>query len=270
LKYIVTQSTGYDHIDIETCRTKGVRVYNIPDYGTESVAEFTVLLMLALLRKFKMCENSLREHIDIGSTDLKGNEAGGKILGVIGTGRVGSHVIKIAHVLGMRIIAYNRSEIRELVAKYGVKFVRLSDLFKQSDVIILQLPLTEESYHIIDKKAISKMKKGVYIVNTARGGLVDTVALAEAIETHVAGAALDVVEAEDLIAHESDVLKEKVNAEKIRRAFIGNMLLQRDNVIITPHVAYNTEEALRRITEKTITTIKELDNGKTDLYNLVV
>jgi len=272
LKYIITQSTGYDHIDIAACKKKGMGVYNIPDYGTESVAEYTILLILALLRKLKPSESILQRNINIENIEiLRGNELNSKVLGVVGAGRIGAYVIKIAHAFGMKIIAYNRSVIPELVKNYGVKFVSFEQLLKEADIISLHLPLISDTYHIIDKKAISKMKKGTYIVNTARGGLVDIVALAGALETkHIAGAALDVIEAEDLITHENDIIKKEVSADKIKQAFIGNMLLQKDNVIITPHVAYNTEEATRRITEKTIITIKELEKGKTGLYNRVI
>lgn len=272
LKYIITQSTGYDHIDIAACKKRDIKVYNIPDYGTESVAEYTMLLMLALLRKFKPSEAILQHNINIENIErLRGNELNGKILGIAGAGRIGAYVIRIAHAFGMRIIVYNKSAIPELGKKYNVEFVSFDNLLKESDIISLHLPLTKDTYHIIDKKAISKIKKGAFIINTARGGLIDIVALADAIEKNrIAGAALDVIEAEELIAHENDILKKEISAESVKQAFIGNMLLQKDNVIITSHVAYNTEEATRRITEKTIATIKELEKGKTDLYNRII
>ena len=270
LRYIVTRSAGCDHIDLDSCKKRRIAVYNIPDYGTETVAEYTILLMLAALRKFKACEGSLMKKINMTPRELEGKEANGKVLGVVGTGRIGISVIRIAKALGMKIIAYDKRGNPEL-KKSGVRFVSLQELIKTADVITLHLPLTKETYHTIGQKEIMKMKMGAIIINTARGGLIDVVALANAINTgQVGGAALDVIEAEELITHENDVLTKDIGNVKIKQAFIGNLLLQKDNVIIMPHMAYDTEEALARIIEKTMVTIKELENGKTGLYNRIM
>ncbi len=270
LKYIITQCTGFDHIDLKECKKRGVTVYNVPDYGTQTVAEYSIFLMMALLRNFRKCEPILRTQISVNHDELRGKDSYGKTIGVVGAGRIGAHVVQIAHGIGMNILVYNHHRIPELEEKYGVSFVSMDELLKKSDVISLHLPLTKETNHIIGKKAIGKMKKGAILVNTARGGLVDIVALAEGLQSgKLGGAALDVVESEDLMAHENDILVKKMGLEKIKRAFIGNMLLEMENAIVTPHIAYNTEDALRRIAEKTVWTIKELEKGKEKLYNLV-
>ncbi|MDO8554168.1 MAG: NAD(P)-dependent oxidoreductase [Candidatus Micrarchaeota archaeon] len=269
LKYVVTRSAGYDHIDLKECKKRNISVYNVPDYGTETVAEYTILLMLAALRKFKACEDSLRSKAEIKPTELQGKEAFGKILGVVGTGRIGANVIKIANAFGMKIIAYDKFGNPEL-KKLGVKFVDFQELIKTSDVITLHLPLTKETYHMISEKELAKMKNGVIIINTARGGLIDIVALANAVNSgKVGGAALDVIEAEEIMTKENDVLTKNIDSSKIKQAFVGNILLQNENVIIMPHMAYNTEEALEKILEKTIITIKKLEKGKCELYNKV-
>ncbi|MEM3071405.1 MAG: NAD(P)-dependent oxidoreductase, partial [Candidatus Anstonellales archaeon] len=270
LRYIITQSTGFDHIDIRECKRRGIRVYNIPDYGTQTVAEYSIFLMMALLRKFRKCESVLRTQVSVTHSELRGKDAYGKTLGVIGCGRIGSQVVRIAHGLGMKVLVHSHRRDSELEQKYGAKFVSFYTLIKSADIISLHLPLTRETKHIINKKTISKMKKGAIIINTARGGLVDVVALAEELQRgKLGGAALDVIESEDLIAHENDILTKKVGIDTIKRAFIGNMLLEFENVILTPHIAYNTEDAIRRIVEKTLWTINEIERGNEELYNLV-
>lgn len=269
LKFVVTRSTGYDHMDIKECRKRGIVVYNVPDYGTETVAEYTMLLILALLRKLKKSESILSSNAKINPKQLQGNEASGKTLGVLGTGRIGIRIIALAKAFGMEIVAYDKFPNPRL-SEHKVKRSKLEDVIKKSDIVTLHLPLTDETRHIIDKKSISKMKHGVLIINTARGGLIDIEALAAGLDSgKIGGAAMDVIEAEDLIIKENDVLQKPMENKKIRQAFIGNMLLQRDNVIITPHIAYNTEEAMARILKTTVETIKELEKGNAKLSNKV-
>ncbi|WFO75112.1 hypothetical protein J4526_08570 [Desulfurococcaceae archaeon MEX13E-LK6-19] len=261
LKAIVTRSTGYDHIDLDACRERGVEVYNIPDYGSNTVAEFTFLLIMALLRRLK----EIQESKWFDPVKLRGHELQGKTIGVVGTGRIGSYVVKLAHAFGMKILAYDIYPRKELVEKYGVKYVDLETLLKNSDIITLHLPLTKETYHLINRNNIHLIKRGAILVNTARGPLVETEALVEALDKGIlAGAALDVIEGERVLREEMDIIygRKEYSLEELKKGLEAHILMKYPNVIITPHIAYNTWEAVHRILDKTINTIKQVLEGK--------
>jgi len=261
LKAIVTRSTGYDHIDIEACRKKGIHVYNIPDYGSNTVAEFTFLLILALYRRFREILSS--EWIDAIRT--RGYELQGKTIGVIGTGRIGSRVVKLAHAFGMKILAYDLYPRKELIEKYNVKYVDLETLLRESDIITLHLPLTKETYHLINRQNIKLVKKGAILVNTARGALVETEAIIEALDKGIlGGVALDVFEGEHVLKEEIDIVygKKQYSIEELKKGLEAHILMKYPNVIITPHIAYNTWEAVHRILDQTIETIKQILKGQ--------
>ena len=214
LRLIATRSTGVDHIDLQTATARGVGVANVSDYGSVAVAEYTFALLLSLTR--------LRAAI---GTDLSG-----KVIGVVGTGAIGRHVIQIAHGFGMNVIAY------DIEHHPGIAYVdALDDLLAQANVVTLHVPVTPATRHLIDERAIAKMKRGTILINTARGALVDTTALARALRSgHLAGAGLDVLEGSG---------DEEAGAPL-------------PNAIVTPHVAYDTYEAVRRITDITIANIR--------------
>lgn len=271
LKYIVTFSTGFDHIDTGYCRRRGIEVYNIPDYGTETVAEYTFLLMLALLRRLRHCESALRELAPVSPSQLRGWNLHGKTLGIIGAGRIGSYVARLAHAFGMRILACDSVRPPHLTQMYGVEFVPLLALLRQAGIITLHVPLTAKTRHLLNRRAFNRMKRGVFIVNTARGGLIDTAALAQALESgRVAGAALDVIEGEHLLANQRALLHGKLPIDQMRAAFVGNALLHDNRVLLTPHIAYNTYEALRTITRRGIETLEQLGKGQARLSNRVI
>ncbi|MEM3137823.1 MAG: NAD(P)-dependent oxidoreductase, partial [Thermofilaceae archaeon] len=198
LKAIITRSTGYDHIDLEACKNRGVTVFNVPDYGSSTVAEYTILLALMLMRKMKIIGfDSLPDKSSFSLERLRGRELAGKTIGIVGTGRIGSHVAKLAHAFGMKILAYDVLENEELKKLYGVLYVDLDALLSSSDIVTLHLPLTHETRHLINTRNITKIKQGAILINTSRGGLVETEALFEALDKGIlAGAALDVVEGE--------------------------------------------------------------------------
>ncbi len=268
LKAIITMSTGFNHIDLEYCKQKGINVYNIPDYGTETVAEFTVLLMLAVLRKFNLLLEDMKCSLCIDVENLRGRELGGKTVGIIGTGRIGSKVIELLRGFNVKVIAYNRRVKQDLVEKFGVEFVSLEELIKRSDIISLHLPLNEETYHIINEEKLNMMKPGTVIINTARGQLIDTKALVERADLFYMG--LDVVEGEKVIMNEIDVVKRDVDKKELLNAFYIDFLVKHPKAIVTPHIAYNTEEADFRRLKKTLETIEHIEKGELDLYNRVV
>ncbi|MDP7975147.1 MAG: NAD(P)-dependent oxidoreductase, partial [TACK group archaeon] len=171
LRYIITRSTGYDHIDIEEAKRRGVVVSNVVGYGTVPVAEHTFALLLGLMRNVKDGDRRVRS----GRWEVRGlmgAQISGKTFGVAGTGNIGSRVALLAQAFGARVIAYDAVERQDLKAA-GVHYVEWTELLRESDVLSLNLPLNEATRHILDKSAILMMKPGSYIVNTGRGGLID-------------------------------------------------------------------------------------------------
>ena len=261
LRAIVTRSTGYDHIDVNICTRRGIKVYNIPDYGSNTVAVFTFLLILSLMR---MIQNVIKyeatSHIELRGHDLKN-----KIIGVLGTGRIGTYVIKLAHAFGMKILAYDKYPKEELVKKYQVEYVDLETILKNSDIITLHLPYFKETHHIINSDNIKLIKEGVILVNTSRGGLIETKAIIEALESgKLNGVALDVIEAEKIMKFDNDIIygSKTASFEELKNVLAAYKLKEYPQVILTPHIAYNTWEAVNRILEKTLTLIEEIARGK--------
>lgn len=269
LKLIVTRSTGFDHIDLDACRELGITVCNIPEYGTNTVAEFTFLLILALMRKFKRILKAVEEG-KFSVIDLRGHDLRGKTIGIIGTGRIGSYVARLAHAFDMKILGYDIVKRDYLVKNYGVKYVDLKTLLSNSDIVTLHLPLTKDTYHIINRETLKYVKKGAIIVNTARGALIDTEALIEALnEGIISGAALDVVEAEELMYEDIDVILHRAEPKTWKILLANQYLIRHPNVILTPHIAYNTWEALQRILKDTLETIRRFQVGE-KLRNRIV
>jgi len=271
LRAIVTRSTGFDHIDTNACRNRGIAVFNVPAYGTSTVAEFIMLLILMLMRRIKDVERALQQP-RFTVTEVRGHELAGKTIGIIGTGRIGSYVAKLAHAFGMKILAYDIRENEELKTRYGVRYVDLDTLLSSSDTITLHVPYTPQTHHLINRNNIKKVKKGAIIVNTARGGLIETEALIEALEAGiVGGAALDVVEGEWVLREENDIVhgSRSFSPEELRKGLEVHLLMKYPNVILTPHIAYNTWEAVQRILDTTIKTIKGFLEGK-EMPNRVV
>ena len=255
LKAIVTRSAGYNHIDREYCKKKGIKVYNVPDYGDETVAEFTLLLIFSVLRKMKKIMHEMWFSRNINHEELEGEDLQGKTVGIIGTGRIGSKVIKLLSSFDVKILAYDVYQKEDLIEKYNVKYVDLEELIKNSDVVTLHVPLLPSTRHLINKKNIKKFKRGVYLINTSRGEVVENEALLYGLnEGILSGAALDVIESEHILIDDQDIFKE----HSYKNALINHMLLKYDNVIITPHIAYNTSQALMRIIEKSAEHIKKI------------
>jgi D-lactate dehydrogenase len=243
LKLVAARSTGFDYVDIPAVRARGAEVVYVPSYGESTVAEFAFALMLALSRKICEANNQIEETGSFSQVSLRGFDLKGKTLGVIGTGRIGMHMVKMAQGFEMNIIAYDPFPKDNVDFKY----VSLDELLSTSDVITLHAPLTEETKHLINSENVYKIKKGAYIVNTARGALIETTALVKALEEGIiAGAGLDVLEEEnpDFIAH-------------------NQYLVKHPSVIVTPHIAYNSEEAVQRILDTTIDNILSFAKGET-------
>src|SRR3989344_2678455 len=195
LKMITTRSTGFDHIDLAATRAKGIKVMYVPGYGDNTVAEMAFGLLLNLTRKIYAAIDRVKETGSFALDGLRGTDLKGKTIGIIGTGRIGRESIKIAKGFGMEVLAYDIMPNPSLPPELGFKYVSLDELLSQSDAVSLHCPYTPETRHIINSQNIRRMKKGAYLINTARGGLVETEALTQALQDEIlAGAGLDVIE----------------------------------------------------------------------------
>ncbi len=256
LKAILTRSTGVDHIDLNACKSRGINVYSVPDYGSETVAEFTFLLMLMLARHLNASNAGLNKF-------ARGNDLEAKTLGIIGAGKIGGNVAKIASAFGMKVL-YNSHKNNEYIDGLGGKMVEMDALLKSSDIVTLHVPLSDSTFHMINHDNIKSFKRGAYLINTARGAVIDTEALIEGLESGViGGAALDVVEGEEFAGKEMEVIRKKENYEILKSVLETNVLSRFDNVILTPHMAYNTVEAMRRIINHTLNDLLAIASGKT-------
>lgn len=245
IKLICVQATGYNIVDCEACAKHGVPVTNVPSYGTAAVAQFTIALMLELCHQIGLHDASVHQGDWIKSANFcywltPQMELGGKTLGIIGFGRIGRAVGQLAKAFGMRVIAYSRSQCEE--GRQIGEYVDLDKLFAESDFVSLHCPQFSETEKIINAQNIAKMKDGAILINTARGGLVDEPALAEALACDkLRGAAVDVVSQEPMNAN--------------------NPLLTAKNCVITPHIAWAPVESRQRLLDCVVENIRGFLNG---------
>lgn len=262
VRLIATRSTGYDHIDLAECADRGIAVCSVPRYGENTVAEHAFALILALTRKLKTAVTRARG-LDFSLEGLKGFDLKDKTLGVIGAGAIGLHSIRIGRGFGMRVLAFDAFPQPILSEVLGFEYVPLERLLGESDVITLHVPLIPETYHLINTETIHQIKRGAILINTARGGVVQTEALVVALDTGIlSGVGLDVLEGEESIKEEAQLLSDTLPVEKLRAIVRGYALLHRDNVIITPHVAFYSVEAEQRIIETTVDNIEAFLSGQ--------
>ncbi len=257
LKLIVTRSTGFDHIDIDECKKRNIPVCNVPSYGENTVAEHTFALILSLSRNLYRATIK-RLTSDFSARGLKGFDLKGKTLGVIGTGRIGLHVIRIAKGFGMNVLAYDKNPTDILAEVLGFTYATLDTLLMESHIVTLHVPYNKYTHHLINADKFNLMRRGSFLINTARGAVVDTEALIKALTGGIlAGAGLDVLEGEEFIKEETDVLREGYKQEALSVIAKNDILLRRQNVVYTPHIAFDSQEALERILE---TTVKNIEN----------
>ncbi len=240
LKLIVTRSTGTDHIDIQATNEKLIEVRNMPTYASQAVAEYTFGLLLCLARKIHLAYCRLQvEHI-LSHHSLEGFELNGKTIGIIGFGNIGKIVGHIATGFGMHLLACDQKEDTEYASSIGCSYTTFQSILVKSDILTLHVPLTKHTYHLINQASIQSMKPGAYLINTARGAIIETNALLQALNTgHIAGAAIDVLEDEKDLSPEN------------------RALIKHPNVIVSPHNAFNTHEARKKLIKETISIIKK-------------
>ncbi len=228
LKLIVTRSVGYDHIDTDACKERGITVCNVPDYGSHVIAEHVFALLLSTLRHISEGDRK----VEGGTFDyhgLRGMALRGKTIGIVGTGKIGRKVAEIAYGFGMDILAVDQCRTLELVDQLGVRYVSLPELLAQSDIITLHLPDTKETKHMVNASAFAQMKNGAVLVNTARGSLIESQALLDALNSgKVAYALLDVLE------HEQNFAENKE-------------LIAHPNVVTTPHIGFYADDSMHNM-----------------------
>jgi D-lactate dehydrogenase len=280
LRFVTTRSTATDHLDLPACQAHGVAVSHVPFHAETTVAEHTFALLLALSRR-------LRE-VMLGPKDgrfsyenTRSFELAGKTLGIIGMGYIGRRVATLAQAFEMKVLAYDVDQPAHVAAELGFDFVPLDDVLARADILSLHAPLTPATYHLINRESLAKCQRGVILLNTARGSLVDTQALREALDSgQVGGAGLDVLQDErvlrarasniiaaDIVAHlRSDALAfDARDADRIRELeelMLGDALIARSNVVCTPHVAFNSMEAVARLQQMTVENIHAYAAGQ--------
>lgn len=262
LRAITTRSTGYDHIDMDYCRDHGIVVCNVPTYGDNTVAEHTFALILALTRKIHRCyERVLRG--DFSLEGLRGIDLEGKTFGCIGTGSIGRHALRIARGFAMRRLAFDVKPDARAAAELEFQYVDFDTLIAESHVVSLHVPLNEKTHHMINADVLKRMRQGAILINTARGGLIDPQALIDSLRAgHLGGAGLDVLAAEQAVAEEAELLTGSFDIDALRATVQNHALIRMENVIITPHVAFNSVEAVSRILDTTVENLHGILDGE--------
>ena len=254
-KLIALRSAGYNHVDLQEAKKLGLKVVRVPEYSPYSVAEHAMALILTLNRKLHKAYNRVREG-NFSLEGLVGFDLHGKTIGVIGTGRIGKVFTEIALGFGCKVIAHDIFPDHVFAEKRGFSYNSLDELFRLSDVISLHVPLTQDTRHIINEKSLEAMKNGVMLINTSRGGLIDTKALIKNLKTGKIGSAgLDVYEEEQAYFFK-DLSNQVLNDDLLIR------LMTFPNVLLTSHQGFLTKEALANIARTTLENIRDFEEGR--------
>tara|TARA_R110001583_G_scaffold37001_1_gene121207 strand:+ start:16875 stop:17909 length:1035 start_codon:yes stop_codon:yes gene_type:complete len=263
LKFIATRSTGFDHIDLDYCNENAIPVSNVPVYGDHTVAEHVFALLLAISHNIPESINRTRRG-DFSQKGLRGFDLKDKTLGVVGTGNIGKRVVEIAQGFRMRVLAYDTRPDMVFAEHYDMSYVDMNTLLEQSDCITLHVPESQYTHHLLSEEEFSRMKDGVVLINTARGSIVDVKALLRALaDGKVAAAGLDVLPDEPAIGEEAEMLRSFFSKKyDLETLLADHVLLRMRNVIITPHTAFNSTEAVERILHTTGENIKHFVNGE--------
>lgn len=262
LKLIATRSTGYDHIDLGYCQSRGITVCNVPGYGDSTVAEHVFALLLGLARKITdAAERTRRGRFD--QAGLRGFELSGKTIAVIGAGRIGIRVIEIARGFAMKAIAVDARPDEAAARGLRFRYVSLEAALAEADIVTLHVPATSKTHGLISDREFELMKPSALLINTARGSVVDVEALVRALAAgRLAGAGLDVLPHEPQLRDEAEIFRRSSENSIDLRALVANhVLLRFPNVLVTPHNAYNTSEAITRIIDTTLANIRAFAQG---------
>lgn len=254
VKYISLRCAGFNNVDLEAAKGLGIRVSRVPAYSPEAVAEHAMAMILTLNRKTHKAYHRVREQ-NFSLNGLMGFNLYQKTIGVIGTGNIGAAFAKIAKGFGAKILAYDITENQEL-KDLGIKYVSMDELLSESDIISLHCPLMDATHHLINKESISKMKENVMLINTSRGGLIDTKAVIDGLKSkHIGYLGIDVYEQEEKLFFR-DLSHTIIEDDTIQR------LMSFPNVLVTAHQAFFTEEALHQIATSTLTSLSNFEANK--------
>ena len=262
LKMVATRSTGFDHIDLTYCKEHNITVCNVPEYGSRTVAEYTFALLLTVSRRmYDGIEQSKK--CDFDHTRIQGIDLFGKTLGVIGLGKIGIEVVKIANGFGMKVLVNARKQDKTLSDQFGFTYATLEDILKQSDVLTLHLPDVESTHHTININNVMLCKPGTILINTARGGLIQTEAILLGLEKGILkGVGLDVLEEEKNLSEEAEIIAaHPQHSMDFKTLCIDHVLIHHPKVVVTPHNAFNSHEALVRIVQTTMDNIDAFMKG---------
>jgi D-lactate dehydrogenase len=255
VRHVALRSAGFNHVDLETAAALGLAVTRVPEYSPHAVAEHAVALLLTLNRKTHRAYARVRD-ANFSLDGLVGFDLYGKTVGIVGTGRIGAVMLRIMRGFGCRLLAWDIAPNEALAAETGGRYVGLPDLFRDADVISLHVPLTPETYHLIDAAALTQMKPSVIIINTGRGALIDTRALVDALKRgEIGGAALDVYEEEEGVFF-SDLSDQVLQDDTLAR------LLTFPNTLVTSHQGFLTREALDAIARTTLANVTAFERGE--------
>jgi len=254
-KLLLLRASGFDNVDVEEAKRLGIKVMRVPEYSPSAVAEHAVALLLSLNRKTHKAYARTKE-FNFSIDGLMGFDIRGKTVGIIGTGKIGAFFAEIMHGFGCQLVAYDIVHNDQLINKFDLKYIELDELLSRSDIISLHAPLNKHTFHMINSENLPKVKKGAVLINTSRGGLIDTKALIKSLKSEkLGGAAIDVYEREHDIFF-NDMSVDIIHDDQLTR------LLSFPNVLVTGHQAFFTEEAFRSIVETTFNNFEDFQNHK--------
>jgi D-lactate dehydrogenase len=263
LRMIATRSTGFDHIDLTWCKAHDITVSNVPTYGENTVAEHVFALLLTISHRMLEAVERARQG-PFSPQGLEGFDLKGKTMGVIGTGNIGRHVIRIARGFEMDVLAYDLVPDPSAAQQLGFRYAPFEEVLARADVLTLHVPASAQTNNLIGAPELAQMKDGAVLINTARGSVVDARALVAALRNgKLAAAGLDVLPEEPLIREEAELIVSAfAQRDDLRNLVASHVLLRLPNVVVTPHSAFNTGEAVARIAETTIENIEAFAAGR--------
>ncbi|MFD2787173.1 2-hydroxyacid dehydrogenase [Hymenobacter rubripertinctus] len=255
VRSVAVRAAGTDNVDLPAAHRLGLRVANVPDYSPYAIAEHAVLLMLALCRHLRQANQQLRTN-DFRLDDLMGFDLHGKTVGIVGVGRIGEVLARILHGFGCRLLGTDIQPNPDLTAQYGLRYVPLPELCAQADIVSLHTPLNAQTQHLLNDQVLGQMKRGVLLVNTGRGGVLDTEAALRALNSGQLGyLGLDVYE------HEKGLFFGDHSTDKVRDPLYAKLLTY-PNVLLTGHQAYLTREALTNIADAVVASLDAWGQGQ--------
>jgi D-lactate dehydrogenase len=263
LRLIATRSTGYDHVDAAYCIERGITVSNVPTYGENTVAEHVFALLLTISHRMLQAVDRARNG-EFSPLGLEGFDLKGKTMGVVGTGSIGRNVVRIALGFEMNVVGCDLRPDEALAQRLGFRYAPFDDVLCAADVLTLHVPATPETNNLLSDAEFARMKDGAVLINTSRGSVVNVRALIQALRRgKVAAAGLDVLPDEPMIREEAELICSVFcNQHDLRNLLADHVLLRMPNVVVTPHSAFNTREAVRRIVDTTVENIQAFVDGR--------